>query len=323
MAFPEDHVSEGAAPAPEARSRTFSREDVTFWSDDVACEAWLYRPDDVPSAPCVIIAHGFDGVRDQRLDAYAECFVKAGIAAFVFDYRYYGDSQGLPRQLVSNRAQLDDWRSAIECVGQLRGIDRGRIALWGTSTSAGHVIKLAAEDPRIAAVVVQMPLVDGLAQFRMMPLTQSLRLLWAGLKDQVRAWLGLSTPTIPAAGRPYSLAVVTTPDGLSGLDAITPAVTTWRNEVLPRFTLTTTFYRPGRAARRVKCPVLVCLADADRLIPAKPAIALAKRVERGALRRYRFSHFGMYHGTGFERVVPDQVEFLSEHLADPQPLRVV
>jgi hypothetical protein len=36
--------------------------------------------------------------------------------------------------------------------------------------------------------------------------------------------------TIPAAGRPHSLAVTTTPDALSGLDRITPLDSTWRNE---------------------------------------------------------------------------------------------
>jgi fermentation-respiration switch protein FrsA (DUF1100 family) len=326
MAPPEDRLRDVAAPAPPdaAQDRRRDRQDVTFHSDGVACKAWLYRPPGVKTAPCVIIAHGFDGVRDQRLDAYAERFVAAGIAAFVFDYRYFGDSLGEPRQLFSNRAQLDDWRAAIAHVRTEEGVDRDRIALWGTSTSGGHVVKLAAEDGRIRAVVTQMPFADGLAQFRMMPLTQSLRLLWAGLQDQLRAWVGMRTATIPAAGMPFSLAVVTTPDALSGLDRITPTGSPWVNAVLPRFTLTTTFYRPGRAVRRLRCPLLVCVADADRLIPPRPAIEMAMRMgDRGTLRRYRFSHFAMYEGDGFERVVPDQVAFLRTHLADQPQLKAV
>jgi uncharacterized protein len=323
--LPPEAVPRPGAPSadpdpPEARP---ARDDLTFSSQGVTCAAWLYRPRGVDPAPCVVLGHGFDGVRDQRLDAYAERFVAAGIAAFVFDYRFFGDSEGQPRQLVSNSAQLEDWRAAIAHVRTLAGIDPERIALWGTSTSGGHVVKLAAEDPRIGAVVAQMPFVDGLAQFRNMPLTQSLRLLWAGLKDQVRAWLRMRTHTIPAAGQPHALAVITTPDALTGLHRITPKQSTWANEVLPRFALTTTFYRPGSAARRLRCPLLVCVADADRLIPPEPAVAMAGKVDEGTLRRYRFSHFGMYYGEGFERVVPDQVAFVRWHLEDRAQLTAV
>ena len=48
-------------------------------------------------------------------------------------------------------------------------MDRERIALWGTSTSGGHVVKLAAEDGGIAAVVAQVPLADGFAQLLSTP----------------------------------------------------------------------------------------------------------------------------------------------------------
>ena len=59
---------------------------------------------------------------------------------------------------------------------------------------------------------------------------------------------------------------------------------------------------------------MVCVADDDRLIAIKPALKMAERAERGTLRRYPFGHFGMYYGEGFDRVVPDQVAFLREHL---------
>ena len=62
------------------------RSDVTFQSAGTRCAAWLYRPAENGGAPtpCVILAHGFSGVRDQRLDAYAERFAQAGLAALVF-----------------------------------------------------------------------------------------------------------------------------------------------------------------------------------------------------------------------------------------------
>jgi alpha-beta hydrolase superfamily lysophospholipase len=282
----------------------------TFLSHGVECRATLYKPLRTAKLPCVVLAHGFDGVQDQLVN-YAERFARGGLAAFVFDYRGFGLSDGSPRQNVSHRAQLEDWRAAINHAFDLACVDRRRVALWGTSTSGGHVVKLAADDPRIAAVVAQMPFTSGLAQFRSLPLTHSLRLVRAGLRDQVGAWLGGPGVRVAAGGQPRTLSVTTTRDALSGLENSTPPDSTWVNEVLARFALTTTFYRPGAAAKRLNRPLLVCIADGDRVIPIKPALELAAY---GELRRYRYGHFGMYFGDGFEEVVIDQVAFLKKHL---------
>ena len=264
-----------------------------------------------------MIGHGFDGVREQRLDAYAARFAAAGLAALVFDYRHFGSSEGNPRQLVDNKAQLEDWRAAIARARELDQVDPERIALWGTSTSGGHVVQLAAEDSQIAAVIAQVPLADGIAQLRSTPLGQTLRLLWAALKDRIGAAFGNDPFMVPAVGRPGALAAVTSPDALTGLDRITPADTTFVNAVAARFALSTAFYRPGRRARDVRCPLLVCIADGDRVIPSKPALAMVEAAERGELRRYPFGHYAMYVGDGFERAVRDQTAFLCRALSAP------
>ena len=303
--------------------RLVRREDLTFRSGGLNCAAWFYCPAADRPLPCVVLAHGFDGVREQRLDAYAQRFAAAGLAALVFDYRYFGSSDGTPRQLFSNEAQLDDWRAAIAYARGRDQVDPDGIALWGTSTSGGHVVQLAAEDNRIAAAVAQVPFADGLAQLFSLPITQGLRLLWAGLRDRIGALFGRPPLMIPASGQPGSFAVITSPDALSGLAQITPPDSTWRNEVVARFTLTTSLYRPGRYAPRLGCPLLVCMADGDHLIAPRPAMKMAESAPRGELRRYPFGHFGMYFGPGFDRAVADQAEFLRLHLlagkADDEP----
>jgi pimeloyl-ACP methyl ester carboxylesterase len=77
-----------------------------FTSDGVTCAAWhLQGTGDAFSndrgRPCVVMAHGFGGTRDTGLLAYAEGFAQAGLDVFLFDYRGFGDSAGVPRQLVS------------------------------------------------------------------------------------------------------------------------------------------------------------------------------------------------------------------------------
>jgi uncharacterized protein len=44
--------------------------------------------------PAIVMAHGFSAVKEQVLPKFAERFVEAGFAVLVFDYRYFGDSEG-------------------------------------------------------------------------------------------------------------------------------------------------------------------------------------------------------------------------------------
>ena len=114
-----------------------ARSDVKFPSGGVNCSAWLYRPDADGSLPLVVMAHGFAGTRDMRLDAYAERFAQAGIAALLFDYRHFGASEGEPRQLLDIGKQHEDYRAAIAYARRLGWVDADRIALFGSSFSGG------------------------------------------------------------------------------------------------------------------------------------------------------------------------------------------
>jgi dienelactone hydrolase len=291
------------------------REDVTFKSQGIDCAAWLYRPQAVEGrAPCVVMAHGFSAVRESRLDAYAERFAQAGLAALVFDYRHFGSSAGEPRQLLDVGRQLNDYRAAIAYARQLDGVDPERIAIWGSSFSGGHVQAIGAEDQRLAAIVAQVPYADGLVNLPHLGTKLALRLTLEGLRDQAGALLGRPPHTVPAVGPPGSLAVMTQPDAEPGFRRITPPDSPWRNAVAARIALTITSYRPGRKAKRIHCPVLYCIADHDSVTPIAPALKAAASAPRSEVKRYPAGHFDLYVGELFERVVADQIEFLTRHL---------
>src|SRR5690349_20947540 len=135
---------------------SFARTDATFESGGWRCAAWVYEPEGEGPFPCVVLAHGWTGVREQRLDAFAERFASAGLAALVFDYRHFGASEGEPRQLLDIGRQHEDWVAAIAYARTRGDVDPDRIALWGSSFSGGHVVSVAARDRRIAAVVAQV-----------------------------------------------------------------------------------------------------------------------------------------------------------------------
>src|SRR5512135_852818 len=109
------------------------------------------------------MAHGFSATRDDGLPAYAETFCDAGFVVVLFDYRHFGASTGEPRQLLDTGRQHDDYSAVVAWARRLDGVDPDRIVLWGSSFSGGHVLAVAATDPRIAAVISQAPNTDSIA----------------------------------------------------------------------------------------------------------------------------------------------------------------
>jgi uncharacterized protein len=290
------------------------REDIEFHSGANTCAAWLYRPEVDGPYPIVVLAHGFGGVREARLWAYAERFAAAGMAALVFDYRHFGASGGQPRQLLDLARQLDDWRAAIAFARHLEGIDAERVALWGTSFSGGHVAMLAAEGHGVAAAISQGTFIDGPPTLWAAGPRNLLRLARAGLRDEAARLLGRPPHILPVVGPPGSLAAMSSPDAEPGYRALFPPGVHFRNEVAARIALRIGTYRPIRHASEIACPWLVCVLDQDVITPPRPALKAAGRAPRGEARRYPGGHFDIYVGELFERVVADQVEFLERHL---------
>jgi len=81
-----------------------------------------------------------------------------------------------------------------------------RIVAWGSPFSGGHVLAVAADDPRIAAVISQAPFTDAVAALRAVPLKLLPGMTLAGLRDQFGAWRGRPPRLRPAIGDPGTVA---------------------------------------------------------------------------------------------------------------------
>jgi dienelactone hydrolase len=266
-------------------------------------------------APCVVMGHGFSGTQD-RLFANAERFAEAGFAVLTFDYRNFGESGGQPRQLVSTEGQLEDWHAAIRFARSLESVDPKRIALWGSSLGGGHVVCVAAEAPRIAAVVAQIPFNGFPRRVEGRSTLDTLKLLWAMGTDAARGILGRPPHYIPMVGKPGEVAVTTTPQAQEHIAALSGETreTLWRNEVAPRALISMMRYRPGEEAHRLRMPVLVCITERDLETPEELSRQIAERAPGGELRRYPVSHFDFYRDPVRQRVLADQIDFLHTHL---------
>lgn len=291
-------------------------EERRFESGGEECAAWLFVPDGLAeSAPCVVLGSGFSCVRDQRLDAFGERFAAAGFLALAFDYRYFGDSGGEPRALVSAARQRQDWRAAIAYARALPEVDARRVAIWGFSLGGGHVQALARTDRELAAAICVCPLVDGVRTLlHIGGPAHVARLFAAGARDGLRKLCRAEPFRVPAAGPPGSGAVLARPSALAEFEAVSPPGSTWRNAACARAALAPPYLLLERKARHIRCPVLFCIADEDEINPPSLGIEASRNAPAGELRRYPGGHFAPLHDPGFEPVVADQLDFLDRHL---------
>lgn len=283
-----------------------NREEVRFPSGADSCAAWLYPAAvDAGPQPIVVLAHGLSGTRRDRLGAFAERFAAAGIAALVFDHRGFGDSAGEP-DLFRPARQLEDWRAAIAFARSLHGIDGDRVATFGSSMGGGNALAAAAEDPRVAAAVSQVPFLDLMRQAHRPPLRVAARALAVAVRGG----------HLPAVGRPGEAAFINAPGAEAGWRHVVAIGddSRWRDRVSARWLLGRP-YRPARHAATLHCPWLVCVGEADRVARPGPAIAAARRAPLGELRTYPgVDHFDVYDGPEHEALVADQLEFLRRQL---------
>ena len=137
------------------------RRDVEFKSSGITLRGHLYLPEGSGPFPLVVMAGGWCYVKELVQPEYAKVFAGAGIAALVFDYRNFGDSDGKPRQHLDPWEQIEDYRNALSYAETLPEVDKNRIGIWGISYSGGHVLIVGAIDPRVKCIVSNIPVVDG------------------------------------------------------------------------------------------------------------------------------------------------------------------
>jgi uncharacterized protein len=298
----------------------FHRRTVEFWSEDSFCSAWLYMPDasEAVPAPVVVMGHGLGATRELGLAPYAERFAAAGMAVLVFTYRHLGDSGGQPRQLLSMAKQQADWDAAIRYAKSLPEIDGNRVAVWGSSLGGGHAISVAARHPELRAAVAQCPFTDGLASASALGIRESLFLFSFVARDVLAAVRGKEPVCVPVAAEPGRLGIMTASDALPGMLAIVPEGYPWVNRAAARSILSMIRYRPGRAAKRIASPILICISATDTVAPAGPTERYARQAPHGDVRLYDAGHFAFYVGEAFDQLVADQADFLIRHLQPQQ-----
>jgi len=148
-----------------------------------------------------------------------------------------------------------------------------RIALWGTSLGAMHVLKVAAGRDDLAAVVVQCPIVDGLATVRRLGLGAALRLGPAMLADAVRRPIGATPHYVPIVSPPGSVAAVTVPGAQNGWNGTVSPGGSFDNRVGASEVLEIAVTSALRSARDIAAPLLVCVSQRETLMDPRHGLS--------------------------------------------------
>ncbi|MEV0105898.1 alpha/beta fold hydrolase [Nocardia sp. NPDC050799] len=291
---------------------------TTFPSGRDRCAAWLTVPDAPGPHPAVVLVHGGGATHEMMLGQYERWFAQAGLAVVAFDFRHLGESAGEPRQLVSQRRYAEDVDAALAFARSRPELDADRIALWGTSFGASHVLAAAARHRDLRAAVVQCPVFSGRAVVARAGVGHLLRFTLPIVSDLVRGALGLSRRYVPLVGEPGERAFVTQAGALAGWQSVTPPGYAFDNRITAASGLGMLFYNAASAAPQVRCPLMVCACARENLIDPAIAARVAARAPQAVLKTYDADHFTVYHPPVVEQIIADQIAFLTAHLAPPR-----
>jgi len=140
--------SKRMAPTPDTRGHRF--ESVAFQaSDGVALTGWWLPATSTPKGT-VIHFHGNAQNMSSHIQ-YAEWLPAAGYNLFVFDYRGYGESLGVP----TRRGLIRDGMAALETVRGRPDVNPDDLFVWGQSLGGTVALQsmMRSEIPIRAAII--------------------------------------------------------------------------------------------------------------------------------------------------------------------------
>jgi uncharacterized protein len=291
--------------------------DIEFDAEGATLRGWLYRLQAAGTAPVVVMAHGYNCLKEFYLDRYAAAIAAAGHAVLAYDHRNFGDSDGEPRQELDPWVQVRDYRNAITFAQTLEGIDPDRIGVWGSSYAGGHVLVVAAIDRRVGCVVSQVPTISGYQQGLRRVAPDAVAALDAMFNDDLRA---------EARGEPPRMQAIVsadrkTPAAYRGEDAIAFYLQPvsdeahWENSVTLRSSRWARMYEPGAWVSRIgPKPLLMVLGTHDPLTLTDLGLEAYERAhEPKKLVMIPGEHFDPYLG-GFPVSSQAAVGWFQQHL---------
>ncbi len=135
--------------------KTQKMKKVEFKSEGLNVVGNLYYPADYEEGktyPAVICSGSWTTVKEQMAGLYAERLAQEGFITLAFDFRNFGESEGLPRAWENPAMKIQDIKNAVAYMNTLSEVDNKRIGAFGVCAGSMYTLMTASEDEGIKAV---------------------------------------------------------------------------------------------------------------------------------------------------------------------------
>jgi len=295
------------------------RKNIIFGSKGLQCSGLLYVPNNLKvgqKVPAIVMAHGLSAVKEQVLPDVAERFVAAGFVTMVFDYRFFGDSEGEPRNQLFPLEMVEDYRNAITWVSGQTEVDPQRIGIWGTSNSGGLVLYVGTFDKRLKAVVAQVPAIFNPAYWHAMnpaKWNSDGEFLRRDRIERYKTGVVNYVKVVAPEGQPCVLPGKEAYDFFMSTPVTAP---NWRNQLTVESLEKMREFDPVGSIHLISpTPLLLIPAENDGLIPLDAIKAIYEKVlEPEAISILPIKHFEIYYEPWLSKAADAAINWFKKHL---------
>ncbi len=133
---------------------SYAVERVTFDSGGLNVVGNLFLPKVPGRCPAVVIMGPVAYVKEQAPMQYASRLVREGMAILIFDPRYHGESDGMPRRWEARRSKVEDLRAATAWLASRPEVDGQRIHLLGICQGVNWATEVAADKSTVRSIAL-------------------------------------------------------------------------------------------------------------------------------------------------------------------------
>ena len=125
----------------------FKKERIEFLVKNSKVIGNLFIPENekVFKYPAAFIGGPMTSVKEQVTGVYAHALAERGFVTLAIDHRYFGESEGKPRQYEKYLDKILDIRSALDFLKKRPEVDEGFVSLVGVCLGAGYTLAAASQ----------------------------------------------------------------------------------------------------------------------------------------------------------------------------------
>ncbi|MEJ5051951.1 alpha/beta fold hydrolase [Chryseobacterium culicis] len=126
---------------------------ISFLSHGTKISGLLFQPAGKPKGTITIFGP-IAFVKEQSPVQYAARLAKEGFMTLIYDPRYYGESEGTPRQFEDRKSKVEDIIASVDYLLSLDDVSKDTIYALGVCQGTNWIAEAATKDKRIKKVML-------------------------------------------------------------------------------------------------------------------------------------------------------------------------